>query len=370
MEKIKVLYTIPNFDTAGSGKALLQLALRLDPEKFEAHIACMHNRGSFFKTVVDSGIPVHIIPYTTPMKPYIKGLKACYAISKQLKAIAPDVIHSFHYASDYSEALAAKFAGIPWIYTKKNMSWGGGSKNAWKLRSYLARAIAVQNTDMQTVFFKDATKTLLIPRGVDTNLYQPQSPKDELGTQWNLQPSDRIVMCVANLVPVKGIEVLLQAFKKAQQLHPNWKLMLVGDCSHTYGERMQLLAKNLELDDVVVFCGKQQEVSAYLSIAELVVLPTLDKGEGSPVALLEAMSSGKTVLGSRVPGIKDQLADFSKYLVTAGDVNAWETALKQQFAQDETQLKKQGMVFRTHVCNHYTLEKEVALTEHLYLNYI
>lgn len=370
MEKIRVLYTIPNFDTAGSGKALLQLALRLDPKKFEVHIACMHKRGAFFKTVVDSGVPVHIIPYTMPMKPYLKGVKGCYAISKQLKAIAPDVIHSFHYASDYSEALAAKFAGIPWVYTKKNMSWGGGSKNAWKLRSYLARAIAIQNTDMQSAFFKDSKKTVLIPRGVDINLYQPQSPNEDLRIQWKLQPSDRIVMCVANLVPVKGISVLLKAFKIAQQKAVSWKLMLVGDYENTYGKEMQLLTKQLGLDGMVIFCGKQNDVAAYLSLAELVVLPTLDKGEGSPVALLEAMSSGKTVLGSRVPGIKDQLSDFLDYVVTAGDVHAWSIALDVQFKQDTTQLKAQGLVFRTHVCENYTIEKEVDRTAHLYLNYL
>src|SRR5690554_7042351 len=100
---IKILFTIPNFDTAGSGKALLHVAKRLNPNIFEVHIACMHRRGGFFKTVEASGIPIHIIQYTTNMKPYVKGLASCYQISKKLKAIGPDIIHSFHYAADYSE---------------------------------------------------------------------------------------------------------------------------------------------------------------------------------------------------------------------------------------------------------------------------
>ncbi|WP_348799484.1 hypothetical protein [Flavobacterium adhaerens] len=39
MKKLKILYTIPNFDTAGSGKVLYDLAQNLDKDKFEVHIA-------------------------------------------------------------------------------------------------------------------------------------------------------------------------------------------------------------------------------------------------------------------------------------------------------------------------------------------
>ena len=46
MNKIKVLFTIPNFDTAGSGKVLYDLATNLNPLHFEVEIACNHDRGA------------------------------------------------------------------------------------------------------------------------------------------------------------------------------------------------------------------------------------------------------------------------------------------------------------------------------------
>ena len=55
-EPRKILYTIPNFDTAGSGKALINIANRLDRSRFEPHICCSHDRGIFFKEVIASGI--------------------------------------------------------------------------------------------------------------------------------------------------------------------------------------------------------------------------------------------------------------------------------------------------------------------------
>ena len=156
--KIKILFSIPNFDTAGSGKALLKVAMGLDTNRFEPHIMCLHGKGAFFKVVKKSGIPVHIVPYTTPMKPYLQGLWNCYKISRLLKAINPMIIHSFHYGADYSEPLAAKMAGVKWIYTKKNMNWGGASKNGWYLRTILATAVVAQNTHMLKLFFKNLEK--------------------------------------------------------------------------------------------------------------------------------------------------------------------------------------------------------------------
>ena len=367
IKMIRILFTIPNFDSAGSGKALLHVAKRMDTSQFEVHIACFHNRGSFFKEVEKSGIPVHVFNTTTKIKPYFKGLKACYHISKKFKAINPDIIHSFHYAGDYTEALAAKMAGIKWVYTKKNMNWGGGSKNGWYLRTYLASAIAVQNTDMMSDFFSNSQKTTLIPRGVDVDMFRPIKKDEHLIQKWGLHSNHRIIMCVANLVPVKGIEVLLEAFNKIADQYSDWKLMIVGDNDNPYGKKMLELTAELGIKEKVVFCGKQTNIQNYLSIAEVVVLPTLNKGrkEGSPVALLEAMASGKTVLGSNISGIKDQLQAFPKHLVTAGNVEDWATALQECCSNSKEKNETLGMAFRTHVIKNYHIDLEVNRCQEL-----
>lgn len=369
---IRILFTIPNFDSAGSGKALLHVAKRMDTTRFEIHIACFHSRGEFFKEVEKSGIPVHVFNYTPPIKPYIKGLKACYEISKEFKKINPDIIHSFHYAADYTEALAAKMAGIKWVYTKKNMNWGGASKNGWYLRTFLASAIAVQNTDMISNFFRNSKKTTLIPRGVDVDSFKPIEKNESLVQRWQLQAKDRVIMCVANLVPIKGIEILLQAFKGVSSQFPDWKLMIVGDNDNPYGKEMLALTTELGLNEKVLFCGKQNHIQNYLSLAEVVVLPTLNKGrkEGSPVSLLEAMASGKNVLGSNISGIKDQLQPFPDHLVTAGDIEAWKSALLACCSNSKDIHEKLGNDFREYVIENYHIDIEVRRCQDLYLKLV
>ena len=366
-KKIKILFTIPNFDTAGSGKALLKVALSLNKEIFVPEILCLHNRGAFFKVVEKSGIKVHIFQYTTQLKPYVKGILNSYKISKFLKNIQPDIIHSFHYASDYSEALASKMAGIPWVYTKKNMNWGGSSANGWKLRSFLASHIVAQNKDMINKFFPRSKKISLISRGVDTSEFYPYTPEMDIRNKYNLYETDRIVICVANLVPVKGIEILLEAFDKIQNKHTNWKLFIVGDHKNDYGKKLIKQFEKINFNKTIYFTGKVLNINDYLNTSELFVLPTKEKGEGSPVALLEAMACGINVIASKIPGIKDQLEKYPNHMFEAGNIEELSNKLEQYMSQDSSENKKIGNKFNIHINNAYKIEHEVEKTEKVYL---
>jgi len=210
-------------------------------------------------------------------------------------------------------------AGIKWIYTKKNMNWGGSSKNGWRIRTLLASGIIAQNSDMMREFFNGSTKTILIPRGVSTAEFAPKAADLSIKADLGLKPDDRIIISVANLVPVKGIEVLLNAFSDIVDQIPDWRIVIVGDNSNEYGELLKKIVFERGVDDKVVFTGKVQNVSEYLNLADVFVLPTLNKGEGFPVSLLEAMANGIIVLGSAVPGIKDQLRALPDLLFEPGN---------------------------------------------------
>lgn len=367
-KKIKILYTIPNFDTAGSGRALLNLASGLRPDIFESHIMCMHDRGEFFKNVKASGIPVHIAEYTSQMKPYLRGLLKCLAIARIFRDIRPDIIHSFHYSADYSEAFAARLAGIKWVYTKKNMSWGGSSANAWKMRSLLADAIVAQNTDMLKDFFATSKKVKLIPRGVNSQHFAPKAIDLSLKMQLGFEREDRLIICVANLVPVKGVETLIEAFTKVKHKLPGWKLLIVGDNNNNYGRDLINSVERSGMTKEICFTGKVLNVIDYLNMAEIFILPTLNEGrkEGSPVSLLEAMSNGKVVLGSAVPGIKDQLRSFPSLLFEPGNTEQLAHKIVQycQTGEEEINQLRQNLIQEVHL--KFTIEREINEHSELY----
>ena len=318
--KWRILFTIPNFDTAGSGKALLNIASRLDNNLFEPHIACLHNKGDYFSVVESSGIPIHIFKFTSSMTNRIKGLINCWKISGQMKAINPNIIYSFHYAPDYSEGLAAKMAGIPWIFSKKNMNWGGKSKNSWILRSFLAKHIVILNTDMKKIFYPKSYKTTLIYRGIDLNEFS-MNIKNKSLQNLGIPQDSKVIMVVANLAPVKGIEYLIDAFKFINDEDNSTYLIIVGEKNNEYGIRLQKMAK-FNKSDRIIFLGKRSDVASVLQFADIFVLPTVYNkgGEGLPVSLLEAMASGIPVLASNVSGNRDVLKSMPDQLFAPENV--------------------------------------------------
>jgi len=363
---IKVLFTIPNFDTAGSGKALLNIATRLNSNYFEPHICCFHNKGDFFQTVENSNIPIHIFQFTSDMEYRLKGLLKCFIIAKYFKKLNVDLIHSFHYAPDYTEVLSAKLAGIPWIYTKKNMNWGGKSKNGWKLRSLLSKHIIAQNNSMLNWYFPNSSKVTLIPRGVDIKIFKPQSKNIKLLEQLTIFESEIIILSVANLVPVKGIEILLDAFELLYKTHDNIRLLIVGEDKNEYGESLKGKTRKLLSGGKIHFIGKVQNIEDYYSIADIFILPTLNEGrmEGCPVSLLEAMACGVHVMASKLPGIKDILTPFNNCLFNPGEIPELYNGIKNLLNEKKYLRKNKNL--RTHIINNYSIEKEVNSHEALY----
>lgn len=363
-KRIKILFTIPNFDTAGSGKAMLKIAQGLDKSHFDAHISCLHSEGVFFKVVEESGLPIHLFPFINPARPLANLLINSWKASRFFKKHRFDLIHSFHYSSDYSEPLAAKLAGIKWVFTKKNMNWGGSSANSWKLRGWLASHIAVQNTDMMKSFYPESRKTFFIPRGVDIGEFVPRSPDESILEELGITKDVRVILNVANMVPVKRIDVLVRAFKKIDDKKA--VLVLVGDDKSEYGLSIHQLVDDLELSDRVVFTGKRFDVARFVSIAHLFVLSTSGKGEGSPVSLLEAMACGIPVVGTDIPGIRDQLASFPELMAKPDDEEHLALKIDELLVMDALNLKELKEKLVRHVHQNYSLSREIENHEKLY----
>ena len=57
-------------------------------------------------------------------------------------------------------------------------------------------------------FFPKSKKVTLVPRGVNTKEFFPSAPNKGILTKYRIQKLDKVITCVANLHPVKGVEIL------------------------------------------------------------------------------------------------------------------------------------------------------------------
>lgn len=354
--KIKILYTIPNFDTAGSGKVLYDLAKHLDKNKFEVCIACKSTKGVFFKEVEALGLPIFIVEMSTHYRPYTSLWNRIQPIKKFIQKQQFDLVHSWHWSNDWTEIVAARLGGAKYIYTKKAMSWGN---KHWKIKSYLANFIITINHEM-IHFFPNKKQQQLIPLGLDVTYYDPslyQEKKD---------PTIFKIITVANLVPVKGIELIIRAMSQLKSEHI--QLEVVGDDRDPYAEKLKTLVNDLQLQKQVHFLGKKQDVRPFIANADLYVIPTLNdsRKEGMPMALVEAMSMGVPVIGSNISGINYVLKDFSTFLFEAG--NSVDLANKVQSISSMNSFEREeiGKELRAYVVNNFTIERCIEQHEILY----
>lgn len=367
MKRIKILYTIPNFITAGSGRVMMNILSRLNRDIFEPAVCVSKKGGKIDAEVEAMGIPFLEAPFTVPAAPYHRFLPDAWKAAQVFRPYRFDIWHSWHYVDDYSEPIIARLSGSRnWIYTKKNMSWGS---RAWLLRSLLATHIAADNSEMQQAFFNRfglKKKTRLIPHGIPTDQFSPSIPASlKLREKYGIPSAAVVVGCAANLTMRKGHHVLLEALSKI----PGVYLLTIGKTLEPeYAEHLEQMRREMRLEQRAFLLGHVEDVPAFLAEIDIFVLPTWDRGskEGCPLALVEAMSSGRACVATRIPGSRDIIEHgVSGFLVPAEDAEELAAAIN-QLVQNPQLRHEFGHQARQRVINHFSIEKEVRNYETLY----
>lgn len=350
--KIKILFTISNFDTSGSGKVVYDLAKHLDAATFQVEIACEHNRGFFFKEVEALGLPIHLLEFKKPYRPYFTLFTRINPFRRFIKNNHYNLVHSWHWSSDWTEALAVRLAGVKYIYTKKSMSWGGIH---WKIRSFLSSYIITTNQGME-VFFPNIKNKSIIPFGIDTNFLKPDNRI--------LSKNKEIfkIIVVANLVPLKAIEDIMKAMHFIHK--DDIELSIIGDNQNDYGRFLQNLTAELKLNNQVLFLGKQLDIKKYLNNADIYIITS--KREGLPVALLEAMSMALPVIGSDISGIRYVLNDFPDLLFPQGDIKQLAEKILYFYNMPADLREIEGLKNRQHCIDNFSLDLFIKRHEELY----
>jgi glycosyltransferase involved in cell wall biosynthesis len=130
-------------------------------------------------------------------------------------------------------------------------------------------------------------------------------------------------IAVANLIPEKGIHVLIEAFSRIAI--PAARLNIVGDGPEL--GRLQELARSRGIESRVNFLGLRDDVDALLQSAHVFVHPCVWE-EAFGLTLAEALATGCPVVASRIGATPEIVTDGKTgLLVPPGDVDALATAL-------------------------------------------
>jgi len=263
----------------------------------------------------------------------LKKLKS-YIISNKI-----DLIHCHGYKEDFYAFLLGKsikkFA-TNHLWKKTNLKGRIYALiDAFILRFFNC-VVAVSGDIASEMASKGIKNIIQINNGIDVKQFFPQPKSPQLIEQYGLRNKDFIVGMVSSLTPEKGHLVAIEALSLAIQSNPEIKLIIVGD--GTSKADIQNLIKRNGLEQHVILAGRQNNVPDYLSLFDVFLLPSYK--EGLPMALLEAMASGKCVIASRVGEIPNVISDGKNgFLVAPGDHNGINFAINKAVS-DNSLMKK------------------------------
>ena len=187
-----------------------------------------------------------------------------------------------------------------------------------------------------------ADRVFVIPHGHYRDAYSPPLPSADARQRLGLPGDARVILFFGFLRPYKGLELLLDAWRKVKHaqraccsssanprertMPPSW----LGGSQATPGAR--LLDRFVPPDEVPVF----------FSAADVVVLPF--RAVQTSGSMLLAMSYGRPVIAPRLGELPETLADAADLLFTAGDEDDLRRQLSRALALDLADLARRTSI--------------------------
>lgn len=144
-------------------------------------------------------------------------------------------------------------------------------------------------------------------------------PDDLERVDWESRTPYKVI-CVARLSPEKQQEHLIRAFESVVAKHPEARLELWG---YDNGEKkkLQKIIKETDLDNVVKFCGYDEDTDPIYNSAQLSVLAS--NNEGFALTLLESLAHGVPTIAYDAPyGAKSIITDKKDgFIVPLDNIN-------------------------------------------------
>ncbi len=245
------------------------------------------------------------------------NLQRILYLRKTLRASRPDVVIGFSEHMSVMMLLATLGLSIPVIVFEHTDPRQAPLDRFWgflrRWSYFRAKGIVLLTEELKGVAAQNWPEKLL--HVIPNPAVVVESNKDA-PPPFELPP--RFIVAMGRLVPLKGFDMLLEAFSRCER--DDWSLVILGE-----GEdrpRLEHLVKKFNLEQRTLLPGRVAEPSLILRRAGIFVLSS--RYEGFPMALVEAMACGVAVLSFDCPtGPSDIIRDGEDgILVPPEDISA------------------------------------------------
>lgn len=302
----------------GGERFAAEVAKRLDPERFDRTLCISRweadagtENPPALAAVEEAGVRVLGLGRRSALAVWDWG-----PLYRLLRKGAVDVLHSHKFGSNAWASVIGTAARVPALVAHEHSwSYEGDALRRFVDHQLVGRAadavIAVSTADRRRMIEIEgipAGKIHLMPCGIPRR--EGRAPTD-LRSELKISDQAPVIGSVGGLRPEKAFEVLIDAAGRLRNEFPELTVLIAGGGP----ERAALEAAiaDAKLENTVRLLGFRADTPNV--IATLDVAVCCSDREGSPLAVLEYMQTGRPVVATAVGGIPDMISDEEEGLL-------------------------------------------------------
>ena len=306
------------------------------------------------------------VMFRTPIAP---------ATKRAIESLHADVVHAHSPPplSAYYAAKASRRRGLPFVVTyhcdiEVPSIFGPIVESLYRSTLGYSTTRRADRIVMSTSTYAATSRAVwrynpvVIANPVDVHRFHPGNDGGPVRQLHGIRDDESLVLFVGRMYAHKGIENLIEAARYV----PYAKFLLVG--GGTELNAFKRLAQRTGVADRVRFPGPAlpDRLSTYYAACDLFVLPSVSRLEAFGIVALEAMASGKAVVLSDIPGVREVIQDGVEGLL-ADPVNPEDLALKiRALLADDAQRAAMGRRGRETAERSYSIELITDRIEQVY----
>lgn len=346
--KIRIAYVLTPITFGGAEKVSLNFLRTVDRNRFDIHVAILtrpwDDESYFSCEIRQLGYDYETIPVAyKPDGDFLRIPRVVWRLRSLLKNGVFSFAHTHGYFADICGQLAARMIGLKGVSTCH-----GFITNDKKLQIYNRLDMYALRLCQTVIAVSEGIKAELINSGikesrisviqnsVNSALSERELQDRRIETRQSLciAPDEYVVGYLGRLSKEKGLNFLVEAASELRFAGVPVRLLIVGDGQER--SALEQLSRDRGIENLTIFTGFQKDIENWLPAFDVFTLTSLT--EGTPMALLEAMSMGVPVIATAVGGVPNVVTDgVNGLLVPAGDYKA--LANKIQMLKDNKVLK-------------------------------
>ena len=320
-----ILFLHAGAEMYGADKGMLDLIKRLDKSKYTPFVI-LPTSGVLVDALKDAGVSVTVMPYPIMRRKYfnskgviqygINFVKYTNKIVKFAKEHNIKLIHT-NTAATLEGCFVSRRLKIPQLWSIHEIIIN--PKIMYRFTSKLiAKYSKITITDSNAVkkhldasgYFRNGD-VKVIYNGVDSERFTPDISCDYLYDEWKIPRNSKVIGMMGRVNSWKGQADFLKAANIIMDQNPNVYTVFVGSAFEGEEWREKELAKAISESphkDRIINKGYRTDSEAIYKLYDVFVLPSTNP-DPLPTVVLEAMSTGKPIVGYKHGGVCEMVKE-------------------------------------------------------------